>query len=95
MTRLETLIELNFVNSTFSSSKFSIRALRACPLIEIRQTAPRRPRRAIRGKSSDSKQQYLSQQYPAPLLTAICSQLSFSEANLNIDLRSGDLFEAT
>ena len=34
------------------------------PLMEIIQTVPCR---AIRGKSSDSRQQYLSQQYP-PLL---------------------------
>ena len=48
-----------------SSSNFSIRAFRAYPLIEIRQTVPCR---AIRGKSSDSRQQYLSQQHPPPLL---------------------------
>ena len=41
-------------------------AFRAYPLIEIRQTAPCR---AIRRKSSDSRQQYLSQQYPPPLLS--------------------------
>ena len=61
MIRLETLIELRFLNSSFSSSNFSIRAFRACPLFEIRQTFPCR---AIRGKSSDSRQQYLSQQNP-------------------------------
>ena len=68
MMRLETLIELTFLNSSFSSSNLSIRAFRAfraCPLVEIRQTAPCR---AIRSKSSDSRQQYLSQQYPPPLL---------------------------
>ena len=46
MIRLETLIELRFLNSNFSSSKFSIRAFRAYPLIEIRQTVPCR---AIQG----------------------------------------------
>ena len=45
--------------------KFISRAFRVCPLVEIRQTAPCQ---AIRGKSSDSRQQYLSQQYPPPLL---------------------------
>ena len=63
--RLETLIELEFVSSSFSSSNFSIRAFRACPLIESREAAPCR---AIRGKSSDSRQHHLSQQYPPPLL---------------------------
>ena len=48
MMRLETLIELKFHNSSFSSSNFSIRAFRACPLIKIRQTVPCR---AIRGNS--------------------------------------------
>ena len=57
MTRLETLIEL--------TSKFSMRAFRACPPFATRQTAPCR---ATRDKSSDSRQQYLSQQYPPPLL---------------------------
>ena len=51
-----------------SSSNFSIRAFRACPLTETRQTAPCR---AIRGKSSGSRQQYLSQEYPPPLLTPL------------------------
>ena len=46
MKRLENLIELQFLNSNFSSSNFSIQAFRACPLIEIRQAAPCR---AIRG----------------------------------------------
>ena len=64
MMRLETLIELEFLNSSFSSSNFSIRAFRD-PLVEIRQTVPCR---AIRGKSSDLGQQYLSQQHPPPLL---------------------------
>ena len=35
MFRLETLIELKFLNSSFSSSNVSIRAFRAYPLIEI------------------------------------------------------------
>ena len=51
----------------------SIRAFRAYPLIEIKQTAPCR---AFRGKSSDSRQQYLSQQYPPPLLV-LGKKLSF------------------
>ena len=38
----------NFLDSSFSSSKFAIRAFRACPLVEIRQIASRR---AIRGNS--------------------------------------------
>ena len=64
MVLLETLIELKLINSSFSSSNFSIRAFRDCPLIEIRQAVPCR---AIRGKSSNSRQQYPSQQYPPPL----------------------------
>ena len=35
MIRLETLIELEFLSSSFSSSSFSIRAFRAYPLSEI------------------------------------------------------------
>ena len=46
--RLETLIEINFFDSSFSSSNSSIRAFRACPLIVIKQTVPCR---AIRGNS--------------------------------------------
>ena len=46
MTRLEALIELKFINSSLSSSNFEIRAFRAYPLVEVRQTAPCR---AIRG----------------------------------------------
>ena len=68
MTRLETLIELKFINSSFSSSNCSIRAFRACPLNESRQTVPCR---AIRGKSSDSRQQHLIQQYPPSLLEVV------------------------
>ena len=65
MTWLETLIELKFLNSCFSSSIFSQFELFELVLfIETRQAVPRR---AIRGKSSDSRQQYLSQQYPPPL----------------------------
>ena len=48
MMRLETLIELNVLNSSLSSSTFPIRAFRAHPLIEIRKAAPCR---AIRGNS--------------------------------------------
>ena len=48
MMRLETLVELKFLNSSFSSSNFSIRAFRAYPLVEIEQTVPCR---AIRGNS--------------------------------------------
>ena len=39
-------VELEFLSSSFSSSNFSIRAFRAYPLVEIRQTVPCR---AIRG----------------------------------------------
>ena len=62
------LIELKFLNSSFSTSNLSIRAVRARPLIEARQTVPCR---AIRGKSSDSRQQYLSQQYHPPVLEIV------------------------
>ena len=65
MIRLETIVELKFLNSSFSSSNCSIHVVRGYPLLEIRLTVPCR---AIRGKSSDSRQQYLSQQYPPPLL---------------------------
>ena len=65
MTRLETLIELKFLHSSFSSSNLSIRAFRAYPLAESRQTVPCS---AIRGKSSDSRQPYLSQEYHPTLL---------------------------
>ena len=66
MMRSETLVELNLLNSTSSSSNFSIRSFRAYSLVDIRQTVPCR---AMRGKSSDSRQQYLSQQYHPPPLT--------------------------
>ena len=65
MIRLETLIELKFLNSSFSNLNFSMRAFRAFPLIEIRQTVPCR---AIRGKPSDLRQRYLSQQHSPSLL---------------------------
>ena len=71
MMRLETLIELKFLNSSFSSPNVSFRAFRACPLIETRQIVPCR---AIRGKSSDSRQQYRSQQNPPPLLILPAAQ---------------------
>ena len=48
MLRLEALIELKFLNYSFSSSNFSIRAFRAYPLTEARQAATHR---AIRGSS--------------------------------------------
>ena len=54
MIRLETLIELKLIDSSCSSSNFSIRAFRAYPLVGIKQIVPCR---AIRGKSSDSRQQ--------------------------------------
>ena len=57
MIRLETLIELKFIDSSFSSSNFSNRASRAYPLIGIRQSIPYR---ANRGKSSHSSRLYLS-----------------------------------
>ena len=66
MIRLEALVELKLLNWSFSSSNLSIRAFRAYPLIENRQAVPCL---AMRGKSSDSRQQYLSQQYPPPPLT--------------------------
>ena len=44
-----------------SSSDLAIRAFRAYHLIEIRQNS---------SPSSDSRRQYLSQQYPSPLLTS-------------------------
>ena len=66
MIQLEALIELKLPNSSFSSSNFSIRAFPAYPLIEIKETVPCR---TIRGKSSGSRQQYLSQQCPPPLLS--------------------------
>ena len=44
--RLETLIELKFLDSSFSSSNSSIRLVRAYPLIDIRQSAPGRAIRA-------------------------------------------------
>ena len=64
MIRLERLIELKCINSRFLSSNCSIRAFRTYPLVEIRQTFLGR---TIRGKSSDSRQQHLRQQYPPPL----------------------------
>ena len=48
MIRLETLIERKFLNSSFSNSNFSIRVVRAYPLIKLRQTILNR---AIRGDS--------------------------------------------
>ena len=49
MTQLETLIELRFLNSSFLSSNFSVRAFRACPPVKIiKKTVPCR---AIRGNS--------------------------------------------
>ena len=48
MMRLESLIELKFLNSNFSSSNSSIRCFRARPLIAIGQTSIYR---AIRGNS--------------------------------------------
>ena len=52
------LFELTYLNSSFSSLSS----------YWIRQTSPRR---AIRGKSSDSRQRYLSQQYPPSLLLCL------------------------
>ena len=46
--RLETLLELKFLDSSFSSSNISIRAFRAYYLVEIRQTILCR---AFRGNS--------------------------------------------
>jgi hypothetical protein len=47
--RSETLIELRFLNSSFSSSDSSFRAFRAHPLVEIGQAVPCR---AIRGNTT-------------------------------------------
>ena len=65
---METLVELKFLDSSFSSSNCSVRVFRAYPLVEICQEVPCR---AIRGKSSNSRQQYLGQQHPPPLLQAV------------------------
>ena len=79
--RLETLIELKLFNSSFSSSNCLVRVVRACPLIEIRQTVPCR---ANRGNSLSVNlciyiyiyiyayiyiytYIHISQQYPPPL----------------------------
>ena len=59
MIRLETLIELNFLNSSHSSSNCSIRFVRAYPLVEIRQTAPVEQFEATLSQST----------VPSPLLT--------------------------
>ena len=48
MIRLEPLIELKFIDSSFSSSTCSTRVFRAYPLIEIRQALPCR---GVRGRS--------------------------------------------
>ena len=79
MMRLEALVELEFlIFLCFSISNCSTRVVRAYPLVEIRQTAPCR---AVRGKSSDSSRQYLSQQYrPPPLNRRHLSCLSRSVA---------------
>ena len=66
-TRLETLIELRLVNSSFSSSNFSIRAFRACHLAEIRQTAPCR---AILGKVERFEAAASQLAAPSPPLSA-------------------------
>ena len=57
------LFELKCLNSSFSSSNFSIRVFRAYPLIELRRTAPCR---AIRGSS------ILVNSTPPPLKDALC-----------------------
>ena len=44
--RLETLVVFKSLDSSFSSSNFSIRAFRACPLVEARQAIPCRAIRA-------------------------------------------------
>ena len=65
----------------------SIRIFRAYPLIEIRQAVPCR---AIRGKSSDSRRQYLSQQYPPPVLVSEGSAFSeFQAEHAEPDPRHG------
>ena len=91
MIRLETLVELKFLDSSFSGSNFSIRVVRAYPFIEIRLTVPCR---AIRGKSIDSSQQYLSQQYPPPLLilahTRVVRSTWYTEHHHNNDNNNDD-----
>ena len=53
MIRLETLIELRFLHSSLSRSNLSNRVVRACPLIEARQTVAEQfeASRAIRGST--------------------------------------------
>ena len=54
MLRLEALIELKFINLSFSNSNFSIRAFRACPPIEHRKqllVEQFEASRALRGSS--------------------------------------------
>ena len=72
MMRLETLIELRFLNSSFSRSNFSIRVVRAYPLIEIRQTAPCRE---IRGDGIS-----VNRAHPLPLRSGQGWQVSGSDA---------------
>ena len=57
---------------------FSIRVFRAYPLVETRQAVPCR---AIRGKPSGSRQQYLSQQHHTPLLQFASQDLRRSGPN--------------
>ena len=67
------------IRVSFSSSNLWIRYFRAYPFIETRPTVPCR---AIRGKSSDSRQRYLSQQYPPPLSKVARSSSTEPLANL-------------
>ena len=66
----EILIELKSLNPSFSSSNLSIRAFRAYPHSEIRQTVPCR---AIRGNSSDSSRRYPQSAAPSPPLSGAAS----------------------
>ena len=92
MIRLETLIELKFLDSSFSSSNLSIRAFRAQTsqfelfefILFLKLDRPA-PRRAIRGKSSDSRRQYLCQQYPPPLSLSL-SRCIYTYINISFSL---------
>ena len=78
---MDTLIELKFLNSRFSSSNLYILVFRVCPLVEVRQTVPCP---AIRGNSSNSSRQYLSQQYTPSSLMIIISIIMMIIVNIII-----------
>ena len=66
---LETLIELKLLNSSFSSSNYSIRACRAYYITENRHDS----------LSSNSRQQHLSQQVSSPLLVLLFAEGPFPQ----------------